>query len=271
MENILEHRVDLKAKTKDTYLTKVANWASYFALVYSKAIPTVVYRSTLSLLLDPRGALTFGNRVLDAKDFHDDDPVLGSMDVADFLPSSEKVDIKLTGAYYDRRTGGTHSLAELSTLAYIVQAAKAKTIFEIGTFLGRTTRLFALNTSADASIITLDVPQEMAAHSIGIDYKGTPEETKITQVYGDSRSFNYAPYKNTCDFVWVDACHDYEFVKNDTERAFELCKPGGLIGWHDYRHTSWWCGVTKYLRELRSSCPGIKHMRGTTIALYRKP
>ena len=65
----------------------------------------------------------------------------------------------------------------------------------------------------------------------------------------------------------MDACHDYEYVVSDTQNALKLCRPGGWIAWHDYRHTAWWSGVTRYVREVHKSYPKIVHLRGTTIAV----
>lgn len=82
-------------------------------------------------------------------------------------------------------------------------------------------------------------------HEIGEAFKGTSENSKITQLYGDSREFDFSPWYGQCDFVWIDACHDY-------------------------RHSAWWSGVTRCVRQLQSKYPEIRHVRGTTIALLRK-
>jgi hypothetical protein len=68
----------------------------------------------------------------------------------------------------------------------------------------------------------------------------------------------------------IDANHDYEHVKSDTERAFELLRPGGIIVWDDYRWLechSECAGVTLFLNELQSTRP-IFSIAGTRFAIY---
>lgn len=160
---------------------------------------------------------------------------------------------------------------EVACLGYLVQSLRPQLIFEIGTFVGRTTRLLAMNAPPNCQIVTLDLPPEQLEHNIGEDYKHTTEASKIKQAYGDSLIFDFSPWCGKCDFVWVDACHDYEYVVSDTQNALKLCRSGGWIGWHDYRHTAWWSGVTRAVRELHRNIQGVRHIRGTTLALMKKP
>ena len=129
----------------------------------------------------------------------------------------------------------------------------------------------ALNTSTDCEIITLDLPPSQVEHDVGIEFRNSSEASRIQQQFGDSRSFNFSPWYGKCDFVWVDACHDYAYVQSDTQQALQLCRPGGWICWHDYRHSAWWSGVTRCVRELSQQYPDIVHLRGTTIATVQKP
>jgi predicted O-methyltransferase YrrM len=73
------------------------------------------------------------------------------------------------------------------------------------------------------------------------------------------------------DFVFVDADHSYRFVKADTERAFQLIRPGGVILWDDYvwneNHPE--CeGVARCLHELLSQ-KELKRIAGTRFAVYK--
>jgi predicted O-methyltransferase YrrM len=233
-------------------------------------MPRVLYRSSLSLLVDPKGAQRFLNQVLDAVDLESDDPVLGSVDVLDLLPGPRS-DVHIVGPYYSRCSSETRLLMELASLAWLVHAINPRLIFEFGTFVGRTTRLLAMNGGPDAELYTLDLPQDQVTHEIGESFRESPEAHQIKQLYGDSREFDYSAWERRCDFVWVDACHDFNFVRNDSKQALALCRPGGWIAWHDYRISSRWSGVTRYLRELHRSYPGIRHLRGTTIAVLQKP
>lgn len=46
------------------------------------------------------------------------------------------------------------------------------------------------------------------------------------------------PY-NTADFVFLDGNHDYENVKQELIKFFDILKPGGMIAGHDYGHDSY--------------------------------
>lgn len=49
------------------------------------------------------------------------------------------------------------------------------------------------------------------------------------------------------DFVFIDAAHDYENVKNDINAWYPKLKKGGTIAGHDYHPT--WDGVVKAVNE----------------------
>jgi predicted O-methyltransferase YrrM len=54
-------------------------------------------------------------------------------------------------------------------------------------------------------------------------------------------------YNNeSLDFVFIDACHDYEAVKKDVEAWYPKVKRGGIISGHDYNT---WDGVTRAVNE----------------------
>lgn len=49
------------------------------------------------------------------------------------------------------------------------------------------------------------------------------------------------------DTVFIDACHDYECVKDDINRWIKKVKSGGILAGHDY--TSYWPGVVMAVNE----------------------
>lgn len=166
--------------------------------------------------------------MLNAQDLESDDPVLGSADITDLLMGDE-VDVHIIGPFYSRRSSDTRLLLELASLAYLMKVLKPRIVFEIGTFIGRTTRLLAVNSPSTCRVLTLDLEPVHVKHEIGEAFKGMPESDKIKQLYGDSRAFDFSPWYDLCDFVWVDACHDYDYVVSDTQNALKLCRPGGWI------------------------------------------
>ena len=245
----------------------IAAFLRHFSFRWLTVVPRILYRITLSCVLDPRGARRFIDDASDAMDFAGEDRVLGSCEVQEILPGGG--DVTLKAPFYTSSVGGTCRLLELGCLAYAVKNIGAKTIFEIGTFTGRTTRVFAMNAATGARIVTLDLPQDRVAHVVGRDFEDTPEASRIEKVSGDSASFDYSPWHGRCDFVWIDGNHDYEYVVRDTETAVRLCRPGGWIGWHDYWHASPTLGVTRAVRQARGRFAEIRHLRGTTIVMAR--
>lgn len=240
----------------------------YLLRCWMRAMPRIAYRSTLSMMTDPRGALEFLHQVLDGIDLYARDGVLGDADIGDMIGG--EAEPRIIGPYHITKSSDTRMLKELVSLAYLMQVVKPKTVFEIGTFVGRTTRLLALNAPDDARVFTLDLPQAKVLHGVGEDYCHTPEAAKIVQLSGDSRTYDYSPWHGKCDFVWVDACHEYQFVKSDSLAALRLCRPGGWIGWHDYRHSKTFDGVTRAVQDLKADHPGLRHVSGTTIALLQQ-
>jgi SAM-dependent methyltransferase len=56
------------------------------------------------------------------------------------------------------------------------------------------------------------------------------------------------------DFVFIDACHQYRFVKEDIQAWWPLVKPGGILCGHDYRQNKrkdW--GVVQAVDEFAAS------------------
>jgi predicted O-methyltransferase YrrM len=81
----------------------------------------------------------------------------------------------------------------------------------------------------------------------------------------DSAAFDPKPYENSMDFIFIDGAHSYEYVLNDSEKAWAMLRPGGIAAWHDCRPQN--PGVVKYLR----SCKYNPHrILGTTLAFAVK-
>ena len=158
-------------------------------------------------------------------------------------------------------------LPELLTLAAICRYIKPRRIFEIGTYTGSSTLEMAINTPDDTEILTLDLaPGEL----IGSAFHDSIYNSKIGQLYGNSLEFDYTPYEHSIDLVLVDANHSYECVSSDTEKAFSMLRPGGVIVWDDYRwlEEHFECsGVTRFLNEFQAKRP-LFSIAGTRFAIY---
>ena len=184
--------------------------------------------------------------------------------------------------------GGT-SDAEAWILAAL--ARQARLAFEFGTCTGKTAYLWARNMPGDGRVVTLTLsPDDLSAYRHGVGdsaldvanalqesrfsrfrYTGTPEEARVTQLFGDSKTFDESEFVNACDLVFVDGSHAYSYVQNDTRKALRMVRPGGMVLWHDYdgarRHAT---GVFQALNELSREVP-LVHVAGTTLVAYRRP
>ncbi len=169
-------------------------------------------------------------------------------------------------------------------------AKYSKNIFEFGTASGKTTALFALNSSQDTKIysITLD-PDSIDGYNFLADKKESRSITnaknesvykkfifsdmsiknKVKVFFQDSLKFNESIYKNSVDLIFIDGGHNYSCVKNDSEKSFNMIKKNGYIFWHDYVPTKKSVkGVFKYINET-IKYKKIFHIKNTSLCYYK--
>lgn len=180
-----------------------------------------------------------------------------------------------------RRRGvdsGTPSLLENFLLISSARSIGATRIFEFGTCLGATTLNLLMNT--DARIFTLDLgepiqnqhPADAVLTEIHLcsarDYTGSRFESRVEELTGDSTRFDYTPFLNSMDFVFVDGGHDFDTVKKDTENAFTLIRQNSpsCIAWHDYGNPKY-PELTTYLDQL-STQRELFHVGDTMLCFW---
>jgi len=159
---------------------------------------------------------------------------------------------------------GDTPLPDLLALCTLVRRRRPAKLFEFGTFRGLTTLQLALNTDDTARIFTLDIPPEnrsslteggwdatVSDAVVGELYRSSPYAAKVTQILCDSRKFDPEPYAGQMDFIFIDASHEFDFVRNDTEKALRMAAKGGIIAWHDY--SAEFTGVKRVLEDLARS------------------
>lgn len=174
---------------------------------------------------------------------------------------------------------GEMPVHEQETLCKLIKNQNPKTIFEIGTFQGATTTRLAAN--SNAVVYTLDLPPkghidyhppdmndpelDVYPDQPGIKHFSSAYADRITQLYGDTRSFDYSSYYGQMDIVFVDGCHHYDFVLRDSMNAFKMIKPDGMIIWHDYADYA--PGIMKALNVI-SERYSLIHIEGTSLVVY---
>jgi hypothetical protein len=177
------------------------------------------------------------------------------------------------------RPGGT-TFFETYLMACLIKSLGARTVFEFGTFEGRTTLQLALNAPEEATIYTLDLPECSPATRFDLAYpkeacsrrlpigglfQQRAESGKIMQLLLDSADVDFEPFRGKVDFVFIDADHGMSYVKSDSENAFSMLSPQGVILWHDYGGR--WPDVPRYLREVAGK-KKLFHLDGTSLVLH---
>jgi len=153
---------------------------------------------------------------------------------------------------------GNVSFEESLALAYLVESLKPRRTFEIGTFDGFSTYHLAMNGAPDAEVLTLNLPAEdggsaalargtdseyfgdnkthleLQRRGVGSVYRASPAARKVRQLFGDSLTFDFSPYRGSIDLVFIDGGHSLECVAKDTESALAMLSDRGVIAWHDF-------------------------------------
>ena len=204
--------------------------------------------------------------------------IIPEIDAADLVRDDTLIELRVL-----HWTDGNVSAEELILITKLARLYKPERMFEIGTFDGRTTLNLACNSAPDARIYTLDLPDKNGAVKkpaaldgdmsfvnkvvTGSRFHGTDCENKITQLYGNSATFDFSPYENKMDFIFIDGAHTYDYILKDSEKALRLLRDGqGIILWHDYRWV--WDDVRKALNKLyltRSEFKNLRHIKDTSL------
>lgn len=168
---------------------------------------------------------------------------------------------------------------EAYVLSLITAHVRPRNIFEIGTASGQATLLMARQAS-EAKIDTLDLGRAEATlgvqedeppwsdvESIGEAYRASEHAGRITQHFGDSASFDFAPFAGRVDLVFIDGAHTYDYVRSDSENALRMLSSGGVIVWDDCNYQN--PGVGRALLELSRSGTPVHRVHGTRFAVHR--
>jgi hypothetical protein len=158
----------------------------------------------------------------------------------------------------------TPSLYEQVVVGLLVRVLKPKRCFEIGTSLGLTTNILAMNSDADCQIDTLDVSSESR---IGSAFRGTQGAAKIRQHIASSLNFRFDAYKGQMDLIFVDGSHEVQDVVRDTQHSISMLSSKGVALWHDVSPDS--PGVVKAL-EASASLGKFWRISDTSLGLYTK-
>ena len=197
--------------------------------------------------------------------------------LVELFPGIETVTFMVVNGFM-RTTNMSVTVLELNALLAMMRHAGAHRVVEIGTYDGGTTVNLAANLPESGCVFTVDLPPsfdryELSASSfydnrsasaqIGRQFLGSKYAQRITQVLEDSATVDYAKLGGAMDMFFIDGCHDYAYVKHDSEQAFRIVRPGGLVVWHDYGMIE---DVSRYVDEL-ARAREINVVQGTRLAV----
>lgn len=199
------------------------------------------------------------------------------LQLAEIFPGIEKQSIEI-GAI-DPDTSHLNHVDMLYVCA-IARHIQARTLFEFGTYLGRTTYHLAMGSEVE-NVFTLDLDPSLthakemklgravkAVHQRGLQgyfFQNQACASRIIQLHGDSRTFDYSSYYKKMDFIFIDGGHTYDLVVNDTHQAFNMLKAGGVVIWHDFAPKS--PDVVTFAKHFSISQP-LFWIRETSLLVY---
>ncbi|MFN4327680.1 MAG: class I SAM-dependent methyltransferase [Limnobacter sp.] len=186
---------------------------------------------------------------------------------------------------------GGMTLLESSVLVSLARLTGALRFFEFGTFMGATTLLLAQNSPAEAQVVTVDighVEATAADNAEGVLRDGNVNDAylrqtfgaqgarcltradadtraKVTQMFQDSTTLDVQQQglAKRFDFIFIDGGHQYDIVRSDTEKAYDMASENAVIVWHDYA-SNIHADVTHFLQR-HSQNHHLVHVENTML------
>jgi predicted O-methyltransferase YrrM len=127
---------------------------------------------------------------------------------------------------------------------------------------------FTLNLSKQ-EVAALGMP-EKHPDLHGFSSKG---KENITHLFGNSLSYDFQGLNKKFDVIFIDRNHEYNYVKNDTEKVFKhLLKENTVVVWHDYAYNPEKVR-SEILAEILDGIPehfkdNLYHVSNTMYAIY---
>jgi hypothetical protein len=197
----------------------------------------------------------------------------------DHLLGDAKVQISLS---VQKSEDGMLPSSQAMALLAIAVATAPKVVLEVGTFMGHTTKLLAMNLP-DAIIHSVDLPLNfsleqdnvtqvkkddfhlISKRQVGREYRDTPYENRVRQHFGDTATWDFNEATGAT-FFFIDGSHTYDYCKSDSQRCYELCGGKGVFLWHDCDESH--PGVVQALLEWRQLGRNVVRISGTPIAYW---
>jgi Methyltransferase domain len=164
---------------------------------------------------------------------------------------------------------GAPNIFEQFILCALVKKIQPQTILEIGTFKGGTTWHLYQNAPQDATIYTIDLPDnEVPGNVTDLQLAANkrrpflPSSDRVRQILIDSKKWD-GRLDRKVQFAFIDTDHSYEGIRNDTEKTLPLLDSYACICWHDALEKDFGYGTMPYLLELREKGWKIFRLRSS--------
>lgn len=155
----------------------------------------------------------------------------------------------LDGAIENREYHGF--LEDYHVLHCLMRTHKPKSVMEVGTNMGRGTKIIKNAVGSDAEVYSLDLPTELAhvslQHPINEghgDRVGHLCDLPYTQLRGDSMEFDFSKYP--CEAAFIDGEHDFDHPYRETCEIVKTAPK--LIVWHDSDISEVYEAITKAMK-----------------------
>jgi predicted O-methyltransferase YrrM len=166
---------------------------------------------------------------------------------------------KITEHFY-QKIDGWFTFPDL--YRHVVKLANQEAHFvEIGSWMGRSTSFMAveiINSNKNIKFDCVDTWEGSPEHLENLQVKQNilfdtfldnikPVNHVVNPVRLTSTEASKLYADNSLDFVFIDANHSYEFVKDDINAWYPKVKKGGILAGHDYNRS--WQGVIQAVDE----------------------
>ena len=127
---------------------------------------------------------------------------------------------------------------DLMLLAGLAGGIEECSYFEIGTWRGESVATVSSRAhSCHTLCLTNKEMRQMGMHPNTIESHGMFSKglDNVTQLRGDSRSFDFGQLNRKFDLIFIDGDHHYDFILGDTKNIFRhLVHEKSIVVWHDY-------------------------------------
>ena len=156
-------------------------------------------------------------------------------------------------------------IRDAESLGTVARNREPLICLDIGTAAGYSAALLSVN-APQSMVYTINIsPADLVNERGGKLTTVAMEEEKIGWYYRERNLGNikqiiantatWEPDIGNIDLVYVDGCHDTDFVYNDTRKALKFMRPGSFVLWHDFN-----LHLVKKFDWINSVCMGVEKL-----------